>query len=255
MNKNELIKKLELFRLTNGESRVYLALLNGESIKSGIIRESGVSSSIVYEILEKLVKKGLVSYITNNGVKTFQAKNPDMLLSIEEEMLKKKKQIAKKIFPLLKQKKKENSKFVFASVYNGVDGFKNMLNDIEQEFNKGQIKDWLACGITAFKRDIFNRLWIKWHTNKRPKYGVKTKFIFSEKETDYTKKLSSVPLSESKYISLLTPTCITVTGDMVLIMKYTKEPRFFLIKDNDIAKTFRELFGVQWRRSRKLKTT
>ena len=51
--------------LTEGEIKVYLALLElGSSTTGPIVDKSGISRSIIYQILEKLMEKGLVSFIT-----------------------------------------------------------------------------------------------------------------------------------------------------------------------------------------------
>ena len=47
--------------LTNGESKVYLALLNlGETKTGELAKKSQVSSSKIYKILDRLEKKGIV---------------------------------------------------------------------------------------------------------------------------------------------------------------------------------------------------
>ena len=70
-------KILEEIGLTNGEIRTYLALLKiGSSSTGGIAKESGVSRSKLYILLDRLGKKGLVSYVEQNGVRYFQAAEP-----------------------------------------------------------------------------------------------------------------------------------------------------------------------------------
>ena len=56
--------------LTDGEAKVYLALLElGSSTTGPIIHKSKIAKSIVYQILEKLMQKGLVSYVTKEKTK------------------------------------------------------------------------------------------------------------------------------------------------------------------------------------------
>ena len=72
--------------LTKGESKVYLALvLLGESSVTPIAREAKVSLSKIYEILENLIKKGLVSSIVKNNVKHFSAAEPERILDYLEK--------------------------------------------------------------------------------------------------------------------------------------------------------------------------
>ena len=56
-------KPLEEIGFTNGESKVYMALLDlGPSTTGQIIKLAEVSRSKVYEMLEKLIKEGVVSF-------------------------------------------------------------------------------------------------------------------------------------------------------------------------------------------------
>ena len=64
------ITKLKKIGLTQGEIKVYLALIkHGAQTKSHLAIKADVSSSKVYEIAERLIKKGLVSSFTKNKIK------------------------------------------------------------------------------------------------------------------------------------------------------------------------------------------
>ena len=61
-------KLLEHIGLTKNEVKVYLALLDtGLTTTSAIIKETCINTSKVYESLERLLKKGLVSYTTESA--------------------------------------------------------------------------------------------------------------------------------------------------------------------------------------------
>jgi len=99
--------------LTNNEIKVYLALLElGESKTGEILNKSGLNSGRIYEILNLLQKKGLVSFIEKNNVKYFSPANPKRVLDYLEE---KKKQITnqeeeyEKILPELMSKISQTS--------------------------------------------------------------------------------------------------------------------------------------------------
>ena len=72
--------------LTEGEIKVYLALLElGASTTGPIIEKANISRSIIYQILDKLIEKGLVSFITKEKTKYFQATQPKHFLDIIEK--------------------------------------------------------------------------------------------------------------------------------------------------------------------------
>jgi sugar-specific transcriptional regulator TrmB len=61
-------KFLEEAGLTPIEVRIYLVLLEKGSIRAGeITRHTGIHRRNVYDAIERLVQKGLVSYIKTNN--------------------------------------------------------------------------------------------------------------------------------------------------------------------------------------------
>jgi sugar-specific transcriptional regulator TrmB len=102
-----MIKQLEAIGLTNGEARVYKALCEiGISSAGPICDASKVHRSIIYQILEKLLEKGIISVITEDKTKKYQAAPPTMLLQFvenEQDELNKKKEDLINIFPIISQ--------------------------------------------------------------------------------------------------------------------------------------------------------
>ena len=74
----------DLFRkigLTEGETKVYFALLKlGEATIGNIGKESKVSKSKLYDILDKLIARGLVGHVIKNKVRHFAANNPKNII-------------------------------------------------------------------------------------------------------------------------------------------------------------------------------
>ena len=67
MNKIEL---LEGIGLSKGEVKTYFALLElGPSTTGEIINKASVSRSKVYEMLDRLMKRGLASYVIKENIK------------------------------------------------------------------------------------------------------------------------------------------------------------------------------------------
>jgi hypothetical protein len=58
-----------------------------EQIEKGrkIIEETGLYRKNLYDALDRLVKRGLITYVTENKIKFFQPKNPENLLKYMEE--------------------------------------------------------------------------------------------------------------------------------------------------------------------------
>ena len=111
---------------TKGEVKVYLSLLRiGESKVGHIIKNSDISRSKVYDILDRLIRKGVVSKIEKNNVLFYQALSPHTIMNIikeKERQLKEEETKLQKVIPRLISLLPEQ-KFNI-KVYEGVDGFK-----------------------------------------------------------------------------------------------------------------------------------
>jgi HTH-type transcriptional regulator, sugar sensing transcriptional regulator len=238
---------LEDIGFTKGEIKVYLALLKlGETTTGDIIDKSGLSGGKIYVILDKLIKKGLVSYIIKNKTKYFSAANPNKILNFvnEKEMLleKKKKEIAKQLpslLPIGKSIKKYDSQ-----LYLGYEGIKTV---VFSALNKLSSKDEiLIMGINLSRNDKYNVMWKHWH-NERIKKGVSCKMLFSTKDSEFYNVFSKMKKTEVKVLEGITPASVGIVGDQILLTTYGEEPSSLLIKHPEIVLSFNTFFNTLWK--------
>src|SRR3989338_5753927 len=84
--------------LTKNEAKVYLALLKiGSASASEITRKSGVHRVNVYDVVHRLIEKGLISMVTRSNKNYYTASNPEELL----KMIDNKKEIVQQSIPEL----------------------------------------------------------------------------------------------------------------------------------------------------------
>ena len=127
-----LEETLQELGLNRRESICYIALLELGSSKVGeILKKTEIPSSKIYEILEKLIKRGLVSYIVKNNVKHYQASNPSVLINYIEE---KKKKI-QEIVPILISKQKLSKKQT-VEIYEGQKAIFSLLTNLIENAKK-----------------------------------------------------------------------------------------------------------------------
>lgn len=236
---------LEEIGLTKGEIKVYLTLLKiGETTTGSIIEESGLSSGKIYEILDKLIKKGLVSFMIKEKTKYFQASNPkrlvDFLNEKEKSLEQKKKAIEKEIPLLLGMQKARISEIV---LFKGFKGIQTALFQALEGLDKN--KEVLAMGVVSRKDEKYNILWEKWH-NERISRKVKCRLIFSEKG-EYYKTISKMKFIEIRIMEGLTPSPIDIIKNKVLIFTYGDEPSCLYIENKEIAESFKSFFETMWR--------
>ncbi len=239
---------LKTIGLTNGEINVYLSLLEiGSSTTGRITKKSGISGSKVYEVLDRLIAKGLANYIIKNGVKYFEATSPEKILeyldekkeTIEEERIN-----IQKIIPelILKQKHAPKSE---VKVFMGWEGIKTVNEDIINSLRKGQ--EWLDMGLTEQPKSweiYFNK-----KQKVRAKKGIKYKSLLNIKYKSLFKAREELHYSEFRFLpkSLEMPTAIQIYAEKVGIMILLAEnPMAILIENKAVAESFRKYFYALW---------
>jgi sugar-specific transcriptional regulator TrmB len=245
-------KLLEEIGLTKGEITVYLTLLKlGETTSGKIVDEAQISSGKIYEILDKLIKKGLVSFIVKEKTKYFSAANPNRILDFlhekEKELKIKEEEIVKEIPLLLQIQESKRDKYE-THLYKGYKGIQTSIFDALSNLNKDD--EVLGMGIVSSKRELFNLLWQNWH-KQRIKKKIICKAIFSDKGTDYYKSFKKMSKTEVKYLEGITPSAIDIMGNCVLIFTYEDEPSCLSINNPEIAKSFRNFFNTLWKIAKK----
>ena len=144
---------LQKLGLTRSEIRVYSALLDlGQSTTGEILKKAGLNSGRIYEILDSLQKRGLVSTIIKNNVKYFSPAEPQRLFDyLEEEKTKieEKEEDFKKIIPELMKKINSKKQDAKVEVYYGFQGMKTAYSKEIPLYKKGN-KNYIF-GIVSYK--------------------------------------------------------------------------------------------------------
>src|SRR3990167_3433384 len=100
--------------LTKNEALMYLAIIElGECTSGEIIKEAKIRTGRIYDILNSLIEKGLISYIIRNNTKHFLAADPSRLLDylkIREEQHKKTETELSRIIPEITKRKQSSEK-------------------------------------------------------------------------------------------------------------------------------------------------
>ena len=216
------------------EISVYLALLKlKDSTATQITQETGLHRSYVYDIIEKLKEKGLVSFVIKNNVKYFRASSPNKIL----DYIKEKEERLQEILPRLIEMGKEKEENIKVEVYKGKEGIKTILNDLLNED-----KDYLLFGHLKFEEilPIYIKQFVKSIDNKK----IKEKAILE-------KGVEIVPVKnyEYKHISkeYLFPNATLIYGNKVAIFIW-QEPYFVLLIENkDLSQSYKTHFNLLWK--------
>ncbi|MFH1500795.1 MAG: helix-turn-helix domain-containing protein [archaeon] len=240
------IEILEEIGLTKSEIRVYMALLElGASTTGKIIDKSGASSSKIYEILDKLIQKGLASFIIKQGVKYFEAAPPKKLMDYMEEKEDKfaeQKQELKKILPNLEHKRKITEVMSEATIYKGLKGIQTAFFSSLDLLEKGE--EALVMGIPPRTETLYAFL-DRFHLVRKEK-KVKARVMVNEAAKGGVKALKNDSLTKVKYMPEITPSATLIFKDRTIIFPETSDPFLIVIDSKEVAESFRVQFEMQW---------
>ncbi|MDI6721394.1 MAG: helix-turn-helix domain-containing protein [Candidatus Aenigmarchaeota archaeon] len=233
MDKKDVLKELGL---SDGESLVYLTLLRlGEVQVNKIKTETKIHRTTIYDFLDKLIKKGLVSYVVKNNVKFYRAAHPSRL----EELIKEKKEHLEEIIPSLIKLTCLEKKHLKVEIYEGVEGFKTLTNRILRIGD-----DLLSFGIDESKFEEKFPHVIKTYIKKEQKAGMQ-EWLISQKGTKFVYKHSHIHYryTDKKFFS---PTPTMIFGENVGFLIW--EPlTVILIENKDLADAYRRHFKLLWK--------
>lgn len=251
------ISPLQEAGLTDGETRTYLALLElGASTSGPIIEKSGVNRSIIYRILEKLIKKGLVSYITKEKTKYYQAASPNKLLDYvesREKEIKQNKNKIQKLIPqlLLKQKLVKKSE---ATIY---EGFRGLMTAYENRYQKLKEGDEVVLYGLPPKQPEFHHAYWKKANAKLDELGIRSRLLYHPDVTDENlKDRNNYKYCEARRMpfNIESPSWVMVYKDVTLIaIPQGDMPFAFEITSQQVADSFRNYFEWFWNKSQPVK--
>lgn len=233
---------LEEFGLTKTEEKVYLALLKrGESSASDIIKKTQLHRTTVYDVLERLIEKGLAGSIIKNKIKYYSPANPSKFLDIateEKTKAEEKQKLAKKIFNDLSTIKGNSKTKSMAQIFVGVKGQKTIMNDIIEVG-----KDFLIFGSGGtFSEEL--PLYTEQWANARRKKKIKAKIIATKGTKAPIWKLNQVKFISKEYQS---PAATMIYGDKVAIFIHEEPILIILIESKKLVQSYKNYFNLIWK--------
>jgi sugar-specific transcriptional regulator TrmB len=217
------------------EAKIYLLLIGkGDLSALQIARNSKIDRTTIYDILEKLISKGVVSSHIKNKAKQFRAILPKELLNHFRE----KYSSLEKIIPELNKLTNSPSEKVICELFQGKEGLKVVLNDLIKN-----AKEYRVIGIRKEYEEILG------YFNDS---GVLKLNEFKAKEiaiVEKDAKFAKLKNGEYKYLdkTLLSPVTTLIYGNKVIFFIWT-EPYFAVsIENKQLKDAQEEYFSFLWR--------
>ena len=247
---NEFLKKVGL---TDGEVKVFTALnILGETTVGPITKESGVSKSKIYDILEKLISKGLAGYVFKDKSKHFFVNSPTTLIDYiakkENELKQTKKEVENIIPQLLAQRNSQNTQRV-AEIYEGFRGLKTIREELLNEMDE---KDTL---LVMGAPTIANELWEHWLLNfhkVRISKKIGMKILYNSDAKKYGVVRKKMEYTTVKYLpkNITSLMWIDVFKNAIMFGIVLDKPIAFVVRSNEARQSLENYFNILWKEAK-----
>ncbi len=232
------VQDLTKFGLTQAEAIVYQAVLKLKTCTvKQIAHESGFHRTNIYDVLEQLKEKGLVSYFQEGKVMKYGPTNPNNFY----ELLNEKKELLDTFFPQLKTLYESSPQDVKVEIFKGGEGMKAAWREMVRERKpihafgvKGQLREKLPIYAEQFLRDLKH-------------YRIPYTAIYTKRGNDPSY------FTDIRYVSeeLSGPVATFIYGDKVNINIWEPSMVCILIHSKLVADMYKKHFDLLWKVAKK----
>ncbi len=237
---------LEDLGLSPNEAKIYEGLLEiGKASVPDIAIKIGVHKRNVYDIVPKLLKKGLIYQIAETKENTYAPLEPAKL----SELLWEKEAKLKSILPALNKQFKKTTTGEAVYVYKGTEGFKNYLRDIlevgEDVYFIGAKGGWFDPALHTY---------IKKFLQQAKGKGIKYHHIFDAEVRNLAPDLVKTLGKPYRFLpkAYSTTGAIDIFGDHIVtfsgltLKDITEDVTLVVIKNKELADCYRTWFKFIW---------
>ncbi|HRY31145.1 MAG TPA: helix-turn-helix domain-containing protein [Candidatus Paceibacterota bacterium] len=238
-----IIEKLKSFGLTEKEAKVYMAILElGETNVQRISNKSKIKRTTLYDILDLLKEKGLISSTIKNKKKYFIASDPREL----ESKLEERKTTIKSIIPYLLSITNLIDNKPKIRFFEGDEGIKEIYLDT-LKYPDNPIWAWVTEEIWQ----VIDQDFIDYYLNQRVKKKIWAYVIAPDKEQIQTYKsedsrfLRQTRIDRGEGFSIQVE--IDLYGENKIGVMAFKEKIGLIIESQKIFNTLKSIFDSAWR--------
>lgn len=233
--------------LTPREVAVYTTLrTQGELMASSIAKKTGLIRTNVYDIVNALLHKGIVSSVIRNGKKYFRAADPEKILDYIDTQAKDLEEIKRDVQKILPQLQPVDLhiQWPVIEVYEGKEGLKTILEMSIRESLRTK-KEILGISVQQQKcRALAGPYHIRWY-NDRAKYRIKSRYLMSAQET-------IIPVTHTQFKILpreaKNPNEVFIFGEITTQFFFVGDLfTAIVIRNKEITQRYRDYFNFLWK--------
>lgn len=245
------IAQLQELGLSDGQISVYSACLElGISTINAIQEKTGIERRNIYDILNKLIERGFISYTLEHGKKTYQCTHPNSLQEAIEHKQKQLKELEEQL-PRITSLFNERMPNISAEVFRGNESLKSLLNEILEHKESFWIGGNSGVEKTA---GTGMRLWFKEWNRRR----VENKHVMHDLVDHGTFLEDYPPENKNKHKThyykycqlpknLQSPMVIIIFGDKVAQILWQEQSFAFVLHSKEIKESFMKYFNYFWK--------
>ncbi|MFT4343310.1 MAG: TrmB family transcriptional regulator [Candidatus Woesearchaeota archaeon] len=244
-----LEQTLEQIGLSKYESQIYLALLQiGESTASGVLKHLKIHIGRIYELLESLKEKGLVSEVKKDGVKYFTASSPKKIISYigsKKTELDKQEKLIESTIKQFEQIQNETKQLPNIEIFTGIEGLKNAFQkEIDRYVSDKQVYVLGVKASTNYNKRLL-RFFSSTVDSKRKELNVTTKKI---NDASFKHAKNNIQrYGEIRYLEMNSTITINLMKDLVILVVSYNPLITIAIESEDVAKGFIFQFESLWK--------
>jgi HTH-type transcriptional regulator, sugar sensing transcriptional regulator len=233
------LKDLEILGLTNGEIKVYSAVLDiGIANINKIHEKTGLERRGIYDIINKLIEKGLVSYAIEKGKRTYQCSPINNLKNKIKQEQEKLKELENKL-PKLEEIYNSKKPLTRFEIFRGKEAIKTIFEDM---LNYKDV--WVIGGgmyITYELPDYWEE-----YNKRRIKSGTIYHNLVINELKGKTKDIKLMPIKVLPKEFSGNPTAIIIYGNKTINISWTSEIFAILIENKEIAENYKKYHKYLW---------
>lgn len=236
----EITPQLQGLGLEDREIKIYLALLElAESTVLPIAKKAGIKRTYAYDILDSLIKKGLVSYIEKNGRRHYIAEDPKKI----EHMLKEKLERFRDVLPEIRSIYNHAAGKPKVRFYEGAENFKQLYEEI------AHTNEYASIASPDHFYNLLGKEYLDHLTDNIIKNKTKVRELFTYSYNDlhfakrYQKGLQEVRLLPENFEI---DTDILLFKDKLILFSFKDNIHAISIEGSAIIDAHWKLFNLLW---------
>ena len=245
--------------LSRDEVKIYMQLLDkGNTTAGRLAQKLGMARPTLYDALQRMHDKGVVTRSLKAGVRTFSAQPPRILSKLFQQRIENLQNQQKQFQAILPQLEQKFGAHLLAQrfqYFEGVEGVQNVLKDMLMYQDMDTFAFWpIKSMVEMLSPDFF-----RWHNKERIRNNLYTRAIWPEKEVVEIKTHPFLGDGvDFRREIRVAPTQIHFTlgywcyANKVAFLSSQRESFGFIIESAELATMQRAQFDVVWGMSKKL---